>query len=121
MTLHMSAAEFDHAVDDAMASIPEDLLKQLDNVAILVQDEPDSDMPGAPYLLGLYVGVPLPQRSSGYGFGNLPDRIYIFKGPLSRQAHNRTDLLRQIRVTVLHEIGHYFGIDDARLHELGWG
>lgn len=122
MTVRMSRADFENAVGDALDTIPQDLLDRLDNVAILVQDEPTPAQRPADggLLLGLYVGIPLPQRGEGYGFGSLPDRIYIFQGPLSRYSRDRADLVRQIRVTVLHEIGHYFGIDDARLHELGW-
>lgn len=119
MAIQMSREEFEDAVADAMDTIPQELLDRLDNVGITVEDEP---APGsAPGLLGLYVGVPLTARDSGYGLGNLPDHIYIFRGPLMRYCHNRTELLKQIRITVLHEIGHHFGIDDDRLHELGWG
>ena len=72
-------------------------------------------------LLGLYVGVALPDRGDGYGWGSLPDRIYLFSGPIQRLSRTREEVVEQIRVTLLHEIGHYFGIDDDRLHELGWG
>ncbi|WP_246241803.1 metallopeptidase family protein [Flexivirga aerilata] len=119
MPIAMSRAEFEEAVGDAFDSIPQELLDRLDNVAITVEDEPPADGPQG--LLGLYVGVPLTQRGEGYGLGNLPDHIYIFRGPLTRYSDSRVHLLEQIRVTVLHEIGHYFGIDDDRLHELGWG
>ncbi|GAB3488912.1 metallopeptidase family protein [Flexivirga sp.] len=119
MPIQLSTEQFEDAVADALDTIPQDLLDRLDNVAISVEDEPE---PGSvPGLLGLYVGVPLTQRDSSYGLGQLPDRIYIFRGPLTRYCHTREQLLHQIRVTVLHEIGHHFGISDARLHELGWG
>ncbi|MBB2892319.1 metallopeptidase family protein [Flexivirga oryzae] len=119
MPIAMSREEFEDAVGDALDTIPQELLDRLDNVAITVEDEP---APGsAPGLLGLYVGVPLTARDSGYGLGNLPDHIYIFRGPLTRYCRSREELLQQIRVTVLHEIGHHFGISDERLHELGWG
>ena len=71
-------------------------------------------------LLGLYEGVPLTSRGPLSYSGVAPDRITIFQGPLSRRAHDVDELAAQVRVTVLHEVGHYFGMDDARLHELGW-
>lgn len=68
----------------------------------------------------MYEGTPLPERDEAWA-GVLPDRIVIFQGPLERLSTSRPELLREIGVTVAHEVGHYFGIDDARLHELGWG
>ncbi len=122
MPVHMSRAQFEQAVDDALGRIPQKLLDRLDNVAIMVEDEPDTQhLPDGQTLLGLYVGTPLPDRLDAWGYGSLPDRILIFKGPLTRMARNREDLLHQIEVTVRHEIGHHFGISDDRLHELGWG
>lgn len=122
MVITLSDDEFDRAVDDAMDRIPQQLLDRMENVAIFIEDEPDtSDLPDGQTLLGLYVGTPLPQRLDGWGYGALPDRILLFKGPLTRLATSRADLLHQIEVTVLHEIGHHFGISDERLHELGWG
>lgn len=119
MPVAMSREEFEDAAADAMDLIPQELLDRLDNVAITVEDEPPAG--SAPGLLGLYVGIPLTARGSGYGLGNLPDHIYIFRGPLTRHCATRDELLHQIRVTVLHEIGHHFGISDERLHQLGWG
>jgi predicted Zn-dependent protease with MMP-like domain len=88
----------------------------LDNVVFLVEDEPPAEDPD---LLGLYDGTPLTER--GYGWaGALPDRIMIYRGPLTRLCEDRDELLDEIAVTVVHEIAHHFGIDDARLHELGW-
>lgn len=121
----MSDQEFEEAVDDALDSIPADLLQRLDNVAILIEDEvPRDASPADPgpehHLLGLYVGTPLPERLDSYSYGALPDRIYLFREPLRRISRSRADLVRQIRVTVLHEIGHYFGLDDQQLHDLGW-
>lgn len=122
MSVRMTQEAFEEAIGDAMDTIPQELLDRLDNVVILVEDEPAPDQlpEDGGTLLGLYVGTPLPDRMAGYGYGSLPDRIYIFRGPLSRMARDRSDLVHQIRVTVLHEIGHFFGISDARLHELGW-
>ena len=99
----------------------------MDNVVILVQDEPEPDMLrredydelGRPTLLGLYDGVPLTERDTSWSLV-LPDRIFIFKGPLERWCTSREELVEEITVTVIHEIAHHFGIDDDRLHELGW-
>ena len=112
----ISRAEFEDAVNDALDSIPNELFAAMDNVVIVVDDEPDrSDRD----LLGLYEGVPLTDR---WDAGPLwPDRIVIFQGPLQRMCVDRADLVDQIAVTVVHEVAHHFGIDDHRLHELGWG
>jgi len=120
----MSDAEFEQAVGDALDLIPDELARLMRNVAVLVADEPDEpDEPveGSPELLGLYEGVPLTERDGWWDAGSLPDRITIFKGPLTRLCEEREDLLDEIAVTVVHEVAHHFGIDDARLHELGWG
>ncbi|MCG8655578.1 metallopeptidase family protein [Yimella sp. NH-Cas1] len=122
MTVPLSRADFEDAVADALDEIPQDLFDRLDNVVILIEDEPTDEQRGEhAELLGLYVGIPLPQRMDSYRYGSLPDRIFLFQGPLTRHSRDRADLIEQIRVTTLHEIGHYFGIDDDRLHELGWG
>ena len=84
------------------------------NVVVLVEDEP-----AVPGLLGLYEGVPLTERDTYYG-GVLPDRITIYRGPLSRLSRDVAELQHEVRVTVVHEIAHHFGIDDDRLHQLGW-
>lgn len=117
MSVELSDAEFDRAVDDALASVPAELLALLDNVAIIVEDEPPADEPD---LLGLYDGVPLTERDTTWAFA-LPDRILIFQGPLQRMCDSVEDLLDEIAITVVHEIAHHFGIDDERLHDLGWG
>lgn len=112
----MSREEFEEAVGDALDQVPEQLMDQLDNVVFLVEDEPPSDEPD---LLGVYDGIPLTERDSGWP--QLPDRITIFRGPLLRMCVDREELLEEIAITVVHEIAHHFGIDDAALHELGWG
>ena len=114
----MSELEFERAVEDALALIPAPLLAQLRNVAIFVEPEPPADED--PSLLGLYEGVPLTDGDEPW-FGVLPDRILIFQGPLERLCETREELLDEIAVTVVHEVAHHFGIDDERLHELGWG
>ncbi|AMD87286.1 metallopeptidase family protein [Actinomyces radicidentis] len=125
--VHLSPEDFETAVDDALDAIPEDLASRMDNVVVLVEEEPDAELlteedydeDGLPTLLGLYDGVPLTERDEGWTLV-LPDRILIFKGPLERWCRTREELVDEITVTVLHEVGHHFGIPDERLHELGW-
>lgn len=106
--------EFDQAVVEAVDSLPDDLRSFMSNVAIVIEPEPPAGQP----LLGLYQGVPLTRRNSGYA-GALPDKITIYQGPLERHYGETPDTLRQaIRRVVLHEIAHHFGISDQRLHEL---
>jgi predicted Zn-dependent protease with MMP-like domain len=107
--------DFEEEVTEALESLPEDLRDAVSNVVIVVEDEPP---PGQP-LLGLYQGIPLTRRGSGYS-GVLPDKITIYQGPLERlYGADREALRRQIRRVVLHEIAHHFGISDERLEELG--
>jgi predicted Zn-dependent protease with MMP-like domain len=113
----MSAVEFEDAVGDALDRVPAPLMAMLDNVVFLVEDEPPED---DPQLLGLYDGTPLTERGQWWAAGSLPDRITLFRGPLTRLCDSREELLEEIAVTVVHEIAHHFGIDDARLHALGW-
>lgn len=110
--------EFDSIVEDALDDVPEELMAMLDNVVFLVEDEPPAD---DPELLGLYDGLALTERDMGWGLGNLPDRITLFRGPLARMCEDLDELRDEITVTVVHEIAHHFGIDDASLHEIGWG
>ena len=116
--------DFDQLVERALDGLPPELAELLDNVAIGVEDwpgletQPDSGGPDDT-LYGLYEGVPLTERGDSY-YGVLPDRITIFRGPLERDY--RTDELEeQVRITVVHEIAHYFGFGEERLEELGWG
>ncbi|MGO4383604.1 metallopeptidase family protein [Specibacter sp. RAF43] len=119
----MGEAEFDAAVQQALAQIPADILAEMDNVAIFVEDdyvpgpheEPDT------VLLGLYEGTPLTERDSWWGSGSLPDRIIIFRNPILGMCSSREQVIHEVAVTVVHEIAHHFGIGDDRLHELGWG
>ena len=112
----MDAREFELAVGDALDEVPGELMALLDNVVFLVEDEPP---PEDPDLLGVYDGTPLTERGDAWA-GALPDRITIFRGPLCRMCEDRDELLDEIAVTVVHEIAHHFGIDDDRLHALGW-
>jgi len=106
---------FEELVADAMDEIPDDLWSLVDNVAVMVQE----GTPGSG-LLGLYHGVPLTKRDAGYGGMVMPDRISIFRLPILARCKTEADVVQQVRVTVIHEVAHHFGIGDARLHELGW-
>ncbi len=116
MAMELDDAVFDSLVDDALAQIPEQLLGLIDNAMLLIEDEPPGDEPD---LLGLYEGVPLTERDSWYS-GNLPDRIFVFRHPTLRICDSYDDVVEEVAITVVHEIAHHFGIDDDRLHELGW-
>ena len=113
----MTDEEFEEAVGDALDLIPDELARLMSNVAVLVADEPSAEERD---LLGLYEGVPLTERDGWWDAGSLPDRITIYKGPLTRLCEDREELLDEIAVTVVHEVAHHFGISDERLHELGW-
>ncbi|GAA4630795.1 metallopeptidase family protein [Actinoallomurus vinaceus] len=112
--IDITRAEFEDLVAEALDTIPEALTTLMDNVVVMVED--DAPEPG---LLGLYEGVPLTERGDTYA-GYLPDRITVFRRPLQAISRTRDDLVKEVRVTVVHEIAHHFGIDDERLHELGW-
>ena len=117
MPVVMSVERFEELVSDALDTVPDGLIRLLDNVVVLVADE---SPPGGPELLGLYEGYALTARGTDYA-GVLPDRIMIYRNPILRMCASEADVVREVRVTVVHEIAHHFGIDDARLHELGWG
>lgn len=114
---YLSPAEFDEAVADALDEVPVQLLDMLDNVVFLVEDEPPA---AEPDLLGVYDGTPLTERDHGWEAGALPDRITLFRGPLTRMCADADELRWEIAITVVHEIAHHFGIDDAALDELGY-
>ncbi len=107
---------FDDHVRAALDSLPADVAGALENVAVVVEDENAED----PDIFGLYQGVPLPDRGIGYS-GALPDRIAIYRLPLEETFTDPDELEQEIRVTVLHELGHYFGMDEDKLDELGYG
>ena len=117
----MDQSDFEAVVRQTMERLPDWVHDALDNVEILVVDEPNQELdPDGQGLLGLYVGLPLPERDSNHA-GELPDVIYVF-----RRAHLELglppDQLRdEIARTLIHEIAHYFGIDDDHLDEIGWG
>jgi len=121
--MRVSHEEFEALVEEALEQLPAEFRAALDNVAVMVQEEPsaedleevgiDPDDPEADELLGLYQGVPLPERDSFYSA--LPDRVLVFRGPILRSCETRRQVLREIRETVQHELGHYFGLEEDEL------
>jgi len=115
--IDMDPERFDALVDRALDGIPDELARLVRNVVVLVEDEPPEDEPDD--LLGLYEGVALTERDSQLTM-NLPDRIFIFRGPLLDYCDTEAQLVEEVRITVVHEVAHHFGIDDQRLHDLGY-
>ena len=116
--LPIDTATFETLVAEALDGVPHELTTLMQNVVVLIADEPP---PGDEQdLLGLYEGIPLTERDGSYA-GVLPDRITIFRGPTLRFARDWDEAVREVRITVVHEIAHHFGIDDDRLHALGYG
>jgi predicted Zn-dependent protease with MMP-like domain len=113
----MSRERFEQLVGEALDEVPVELLTMMSNVVILVEDVPPD---GEQDLLGLYEGQALTERGWDYA-GVLPDRITIFRLPTLQVCDTETDVVDEVAITVVHEIAHHFGIDDHRLHELGWG
>jgi predicted Zn-dependent protease with MMP-like domain len=116
MPVQMDRERFEELVGDALDAVPAELLELLDNVVILVEDDPPADDPD---LLGIYEGHALTERGWDYS-GVLPDRIIIYRNPILAICDNDDDVVDEVSVTVVHEIAHHFGIDDRRLHDLGW-
>ena len=117
----MNLIEIEAVVRETMDSLPDWVHEGLDNIDVLVVDEPNRDLdPDGQGLLGLYVGLPLPERGANYA-GELPDVIYIFRRPHLELGLSQDELRHEIARTLIHEIAHYFGIDDDHLDEIGWG
>lgn len=117
----MNHSEFENVVREAIESLPDWVHEGLDNVEVLVVDEAGKDLdPEGQGLLGLYMGLPLPERGADYA-GELPDVIYIFRKPHLELGLTPAKLHDEIITTVIHEIAHYFGIDDDHLDKIGWG
>lgn len=116
MTVEMTAARFEELVGEALDLIPPEFAAAMENVVVLVEDRDEQ----RPDLLGLYHGVALTERTSDYG-GVLPDRITIYRLAILDICDTEDDVVDEVAITVVHEIAHHFGIDDQRLHELGWG
>lgn len=121
--MRVSREEFEALVEEAIGQLPEEFKGALDNVAVMVQEEPDEedleevgidpDDPDRDELFGIYQGVPLPERDSFYTA--LPDRVLIFRGPILRACDTRRQVIREVRDTVQHELGHYFGLEEDEL------
>jgi predicted Zn-dependent protease with MMP-like domain len=113
--LELSAAAFEALVEEELDALPDEMIDGLENVAFVIEDaSADGDD-----LFGRYEGVDLPHRGQ-YGFGELPDRIVVFRLPHLAEAGTEQELRDEVHTTLVHEIGHYYGIDDDRLHQLGW-
>ena len=114
--VEISDDEFERMVSEEFDALPDDMVSGLENVAILIANQPPGERPR---LFGLYSGRPLRTRGV-YGYGELPDRITLFKNNMQLHSADLEALRTRVRITLVHEIGHYFGLDDARLGELGW-
>jgi predicted Zn-dependent protease with MMP-like domain len=112
----MSRERFEELVSIALDDVPRELSALIDNCVVLVEDDPPS---GEKHLLGLYEGTPLTARGPGYTM-TLPDRITIFRNPTLAICADEEEVVAEVHITVVHEIAHHFGIDDARLHDLGY-
>ncbi|MEJ7584527.1 MAG: metallopeptidase family protein [Acidimicrobiales bacterium] len=106
---------FEELVGDALDTLPPEIARLMDNVVVQVED---GRRPG---LLGRYVGVPLTERNSSYGLMAMPDRITIYRLAILVICASEEEVVDEVATTVIHEVGHHFGIDDDRLHQLGWG
>ncbi|MGV0871692.1 metallopeptidase family protein [Mycolicibacterium sp. XJ879] len=113
----MSPQRFDELVSEALDLIPPKLAAAIDNAVVLVADRSEEE----PDLLGLYQGIALTERDSWYAAGSLPDTITIYRDALLDACETEEQVVEEVAITVIHEIAHHFGIDDERLHELGWG
>lgn len=114
--IEMDAAAFEELVTDELDRLPDDMVDGLDNVIFVVEDRPED---GSLDLLGLYDGFALTERDR-YGQGELPDRIIVYREPHLHTCDDLATLRDEIHTTLVHEIAHFYGIDDARLHRLGW-
>ena len=106
----LSRQRFKHLVRRALAALPEEFQSRLENVAVIIEEEPPEDMPDT---LGLYEGVPLTERS--LDDISLPDQITLFKRPIERACRTEEEIETEVRLTILHEVGHFFGLDEAQM------
>ena len=116
MTLDLSPDEFEKLVIGELDELPDEMVDGLENLVFVTEDRPED---GSLDLLGLYEGIALTERDR-YGFGELPDRIVLYREPLLATADTLDELRDEVHVTLVHEIAHYYGIDDDELHRLGW-
>jgi len=123
--LRLSEAEFEELVVDVLDDLPEQILNKMENVDVVIEDWPSGEhkdeagIDDGGTLYGLYEGVPLTARDGGY-FLIAPDKITIFKRPIETTCNSREEIAEQVRITVIHEVAHHFGIGEERLAELGW-
>ena len=113
--LEVSEERFEELVADGLDAVPDEIARLMDNVVVTVEEGRRPD------LMGLYEGVPLTERDDSYGLMAMPDRITISRRAILAACHPEAEVVGEVRTTVIHEVGHHFGIDDDRLHELGWG
>ena len=129
--VNLTDEEFELAIQDALDSIPQDLIDSMENVVVLVRDEPTpEELADAEWgteaedgdLLGIYDGIPLTERGNDYGncYGDVPDTNVIFKGPHERLEGTKDDILDEVFTTVIHEVGHYFGMTEEQIAEMGF-
>ncbi|HCS62451.1 MAG TPA: hypothetical protein DIW46_13850 [Microbacterium sp.] len=114
--MEMDAAAFEELVIDELDQLPDDMVDGLDNVVFVVEDRPED---GSLDLLGLYDGLALTERGQ-YGMGELPDRVVIFREPHLAHCDTPEELRDEVHTTLVHEIAHFYGLDDQQLHQLGW-
>lgn len=114
--IDLDAEAFERLVVDELDELPDEMVEGLQNLVFVTDDRPED---GSLDLLGLYDGVALTERGQ-YGFGELPDRIVLYREPLLSISADLDELREQVHITLVHEIAHYYGIDDEQLHELGW-
>lgn len=114
--LEFTHEEFESLVADGLDSLHDDMLEKLDNVIFMVEDRPEDGSD----ILGVYEGFSLAERDV-YGYGEQPDRIVLFRENLLAHCEDQEELVREIRITLVHEIAHFYGLSEARIHELGWG
>ncbi|MBO1901205.1 metallopeptidase family protein [Leucobacter weissii] len=114
--LSVSHDEFEALVSEGLDSLHDDMLAELDNIIFVVEDRPGDGSD----LLGVYEGFNLRERSI-YGYGEAPDRIILFRENLLERCADLDELAKEIRITLVHEIAHFYGLSEARIHELGWG
>ena len=114
--LHVSPEAFEGLVSEGLDSLHDEMLRELDNVIFLVEDRPEDGSD----ILGVYEGFSLAERES-YGFGEEPDRIILFRENLLEHCVDLEELVAEIRITLVHEIAHFYGLTEERIHELGWG
>lgn len=116
-SMRVPPEEFEALVEQALEGLPEEFAELLDNVAVMVEEEPDPEdleamgMELGEELFGLYLGVPLSERDSYY-MGAMPDRVILYRGPILRACENRRQVIREVRDTLVHELGHHFGMEE---------